>query len=163
SGDRPMLSKLRPRFSPTTRFLFGLAGILALLLVVVAFWWLLPVRPRVALPALHGPCRQIRIAGNGRILLALYEDALVVWNLASLHEQGVVPFPEPPDPWPQILLAPDGQKLTLTYPHGSDQVRLWCPDTQKTPIPLPGSHHGGFSRDSRTLVVWHAFENFKLW
>ena len=33
-----MWSRLRFRFSPTTRFLLGLAGILALLLIIAALW-----------------------------------------------------------------------------------------------------------------------------
>jgi WD40 repeat protein len=164
-----MYARLRQRLGPTTRFLLGQAGILALLLAVGGAWWGFPARPRAILPATRTPCREIIISANGNTLVAIHEDCLAAWDVARQQEQGFIPY-DTDLPDQKILVAPDGQKLALAYGKTSwGPVKLWQPATQSRPvsIPLPDSFTFiDFTADSRFLIIWCKSTNqntYKLW
>jgi hypothetical protein len=56
-----MFSRVHQWLGPTPRFLRGLAGILAMLLLIAGLWWWLPAWLRLTL---HGadPCRNVVVS-----------------------------------------------------------------------------------------------------
>jgi WD40 repeat protein len=165
-----MVRKLHWELSPTTRFLLGLAGILALLLLVASLWWLLPAWPRAVFPAMHGTCYEVQISANGQTLIASYENNLAVWDLVRQEEVAVAPYPVLGELFQlgeyEIVLAPDGQSLAIV---GCQQigpppyVRLWHFTTQPQPITLPDSYGlVEFTADSKHVIVDHG-DSKKLW
>jgi hypothetical protein len=113
-----MLNGMRQRLGPTTRFLLGLAGILALLIIVGGFWWLVPAWPQAKCTT-PVPCWDMLISEGGHTILTVHSDALILWDASSGLERhrlkidnstakmiGMSPV--------SALLAPDGQTVAFS-------------------------------------------------
>lgn len=133
------------RISQTGRFLLGLAGILAGLLVVGLAWWWFPTPPPLLQEPELGCCHKILISDDGKGLLAAHRYGLVLWDIIEQKVKERWPFAwvygNPDKCW----LSADGQVVVYvderTEPR---QAWLWREFTAVT-LPLANCH--GFVHD----------------
>jgi WD40 repeat protein len=148
----------------TTKFLLGLAGVLALLLLVGALWWLLPIQPRSRWDTSDGDIQQIRIADDGKTLLTVHENGLRLWDLVSLRQRASLKFDErglgAKLAWNRddvthskdVSFSPDGQMAA--YSNARFGIELWNPQVQAKPFKLNSlAGHSWFAADSQTLFT----------
>jgi WD40 repeat protein len=141
-----MLNKLIPRLGPTTRFLLGLAGILALMLVTAAAWWLLSARPRISIQA-PAECNYFVVSADGQTLATSHTQSLILWDLASAEIRKSLPInrgsypPSTDDHAHQHWLSPDGQ--TVVYVERDARMeqpvtslKLWNATCNQEPVLL---------------------------
>jgi WD40 repeat protein len=162
-----MLNESRQRFGPTTRFLLGMAGILALLLIVAGLWLLLPVRPRLNL---HGPapCHQVIVSGDGGTLATIHPQTLILWDMPSGKQRKTLRSDSiATNVVPGLFLSQDGESIFFAgegerqVPPSKYCVKLWRPTTGADPKLLRGAEYIGIlagrnliTRGQEAFIIW---------
>jgi WD40 repeat protein len=154
------------RLEPLPRFVLGMTSLIVLLAIPVGFWWWLPARPFATLPPPGDHCKQLRISSDGRVLLAIHEQHLAIWDVERQREIARCPFRWVSNDETQeiVWLSPDGRTVAFVDgDHAPAQVRLWNCELKEKPILLPDSW--GIQDevlDSSTLVT-HGKGRIRLW
>ncbi len=151
---------------PLPRFVLSLASTIALLALTAALWWWLPAWPFATLPAPGDHCQLLRISRDGRVLLAVHDRHLALWDLERRREIARCPYRwvTNDDTQQVVWLSPDGRAVAFVDGDTNPpQVYLWNRGLQEKPMLLPDSwaiREPVF--DSPTLVTY-GNRRLRLW
>lgn len=151
-----------PRLGATGRFLLGLAGVLAGLLVVGGAWWSLAPGPRIIILEPWASTRQIQISRDGRTLASQRSNGIHLWDTSSWQVRALVADGQDLRTHQPLLLSPDGQSMAFCDVDGN--VFWWHADVCREPVFLleAGSQLNRLNHDGNILITDHV-SGCQLW